>query len=479
MMLSKYTPIIGLEVHVELKTQSKMFCGCRNDPFHASKPNIYTCPVCLGLPGALPVPNKKAIEWTVKLGLALGCTINEESKFDRKHYFYPDLPKGYQISQYDEPFATNGELQVTSDKRQVRKIRIRRVHLEEDTGKLLHRKLPLEGSDFDPSSHGEDVSLIDFNRSGVPLVEIVTEPDIRSAEEAKVVTKKMYDIVRFLEISDADMEKGSMRLEANVSLIQEKRTNLQTYKRTKKQTNEQTNKEEKFELPNYKVELKNINSFRFLEKAIMSELERQQRLLENGEKIHQETRGWDESSGTTKPQRTKEEAADYRYFPEPDIPPIRLTAEWISKIKNQISTMPDQVKEELVRRGVSDHIASVVASDLELSRCYQNISDQPDGIIQGFLKWLQHHKEEALNADPFDLLDRYTRESMSVVSDEMQLSQWVDEALQENSKAVKDYQEGKTQALQALIGAVQRRSRGKADIKKVPGLLLKRIENSC
>ena len=297
--------VCGLEVHAELNTVSKMFCGCTNDPFGAEKPNIHTCPVCLGLPGALPVANKKAIEWTIQLGLALGSEINLFSKFDRKHYFYPDLPKGYQISQYDIPFCTGGVIETEEGP-----VKITRIHLEEDTAKLQHTELA-----------GTKVSLIDFNRGGVPLIEIVSEPDIKSAAQAKAYAKKLRQIIRYIGIANCDMEQGGMRLEANVSLKDRGAT----------------------ELPSYKVELKNINSFRFLEQAINFEIERQSQALQAGEVLRQETRGWDSTANKSFIQREKESAADYRYFPDPDLPPIRFTAEQIAALNQQLPELPDAV----------------------------------------------------------------------------------------------------------------------------------------
>src|SRR3989338_7319863 len=266
--MNNYTPIIGLEIHVELATKSKMFCGCDANYF-GGKPNTHTCPVCLGLPGALPVPNKKAIEWCIRIGLALNCEIPLHSKFDRKNYFYPDLPKGYQISQYDKPFAVNGRLVIKPFARGplTKTVRIRRVHMEEDTGKLIHATVD-----------GEKCTLIDFNRSGVPLVEIVTEPDIRTSEEARDFLKKLHQIIRYLGVSDADMEKGSMRLEPNISI------------RRKSEKEKERKGEEN--LPKYKVEVKNINSFNFAKKAIDYEISRHIELLDSGETPKQETRGW-------------------------------------------------------------------------------------------------------------------------------------------------------------------------------------------
>ncbi len=296
-----YIPIIGLEIHVELKTKSKMFCSCANNPF-SEKPNVYVCEICLAHPGTLPVPNKEAITSTVKIAKALGATIAARSKFDRKHYFYPDLPKGYQISQYDEPVGEHGRitlnLSTTKNHRPEAVIGVTRVHLEEDTAKLNH----------DTAGN----TLVDFNRAGVPLVEIVSDPDIQSAVEAKMYCQELQLIFRYLGVSDAEMEKGQMRCEANISLQTEG-----TW------TNEQgLIKPVAGHTLNPKVEVKNINSFRSVEKAIEFEIKRQTALLEKGETWRQETRGWDDTKQETVHQRFKETAADYRYFPEPDIPPF-------------------------------------------------------------------------------------------------------------------------------------------------------------
>jgi aspartyl-tRNA(Asn)/glutamyl-tRNA(Gln) amidotransferase subunit B len=303
--MPKYTPIIGLEIHVELKTKSKMFCSCTNDPF-IDTPNIHICETCLAHPGTLPVPNKTAIEWTIKIARALNCGIAAKSKFDRKHYFYPDLPKGYQISQYDEPIGQKGtielDLSLGKNHRPVATIGITRVHLEEDTAKLTH----------DPRGN----TLVDFNRAGVPLVEIVSDPDIQSAEEAKKYCQELQLIFRYLGVSNAEMEKGQMRCEANISVQEEGKfiiengvvKPLQDYKLTSK------------------VELKNINSFKAIEKAIEYEITRQTKLLEANEEWLPETRGWDDAKQVSVHQRSKESAADYRYFPEPDIPPFNPLA---------------------------------------------------------------------------------------------------------------------------------------------------------
>ena len=294
-----FSPVVGLEIHVQVKTKSKMFCRC-NAQYFESEANTNICPVCFGLPGAIPVPNKTAIEKVIKLALALNCKINQETKFDRKNYFYPDLPKGYQISQYDQPIGHEGyiEIEVEGDNR---RIRIQRVHIEEDTAKSLHSAAD---------------TLIDYNKSGVPLVEIVTYPDFASINEVVLFAKRLKQIVRYLGVSDAEMQKGQMRFELNISV---------------KPDTMPAN-----ELPKYKVEVKNIGSISVLEKVLNFEVKRQSELLEKGEEIKSQTRGLKDMTGETLFQRSKETADDYRYFPEPDIPPLQITESQISEIRKQI-----------------------------------------------------------------------------------------------------------------------------------------------
>jgi len=326
------TPIIGLEVHIELKTKSKMFCGCNAHHFHV-EPNTHTCPVCLGLPGALPVPNKVACEWCIKLGLALGCSINQDSFFERKNYFYPDLPKGYQITQLQLPFAINGKINIEGHD-----IRINRAHMEEDTGK---------------SQHIGDETLLDFNRSGVPLVEIVSEPDIESPEEAKKYLGKIQQIVRYLGISDANIEEGSMRCEPTVNL--------------KIEDNGQV-----FYTP--LVEIKNVASLTGVLLAIQFEIDRQTEQFkkdgitkEHGEKT---TRGWDADKSVTFLQREKEGSADYRYFPEPDIPPLSFTKDQIDAIRATLPELPEQKIAKYKALSLSDYDAELLAGDQKLSELY-------------------------------------------------------------------------------------------------------------
>lgn len=336
----KVTPIIGLEVHVEFKTKSKMFCACDAQHFHA-EPNTHTCPVCLGLPGALPVPNKTACEWCMKLGLALGCTINNYTFFERKNYFYPDLAKSYQITQLQKPFAINGKITVSG-----KEIRINRAHMEEDTGKSVHESIC-----------GEDSTLIDFNRSGVPLVEIVSEPDIDSSSLAKEYLLKIQQIIRYLGVSDADIEKGSMRCEPTVNLKIEE--NGETYYTPM-------------------VEIKNVASLTGVEKAIEFEIERQTKAYVETHEVksptNKTTRGWDAEKNQTFLQREKEGSADYRYFPEPDIPPIEYTNEQIEAIRKTIPELPDQKIEKYKNNyGLSDYDASLIASDRDFANIYESV----------------------------------------------------------------------------------------------------------
>ncbi|MEK9178887.1 MAG: Asp-tRNA(Asn)/Glu-tRNA(Gln) amidotransferase subunit GatB, partial [Patescibacteria group bacterium] len=333
-MSTAYKTILGLETHIELKTKQKMFCGCNADYF-GQEPNTHTCPVCLGLPGALPVPNKEAIVNTIMIGLALNCKINLETYFERKHYFYPDLPKGYQISQYQKPFCYDGYLDIGA-----KKIKIQRIHLEEDTGKLIHG---LQGTD----THD---SFVDFNRSSVPLVEIVTEPNVESSEDASLYLQKLQLTIRYLGLSDCDMEKGSMRCEPNISLkpLSSRIRQLAEFRDP-----------DSSELPNYKVEVKNINSFKFVRKAIEYEVERQSEALEKGKTLVQETRRYIESTGKTETMRTKESSEDYRYFPEPDIPPIVFEQSEIDEIQKELSTkeLPGDRYKKLIRLDIKPDIA--------------------------------------------------------------------------------------------------------------------------
>lgn len=442
--MNQYTTIVGMEIHVELATASKMFCGCINDPFGAVKPNIYTCPTCLGMPGALPVPNAKAIEWTVKLGLALGCRIQLYSKFDRKHYFYPDLAKGYQISQYDMPFCKDGLV-----KTELGDVRINRVHLEEDTGKLQHATVD-----------GDKVTLVDFNRSGVPLVEIVTEPDIHSGEHAKVFLKKLHQIIRYLGISGADMEKGSMRLEPNISVrkILEKA------------------------LPNYKVEVKNINSFNFVKKAIDFEANRHIELISRGQIPVQETRGYVEATSSTISQRSKEEAQDYRYFPDPDIPPIRFTKEYVEKVKKTLPELPDEKTRRFVTEYTLSEQEAAQIAELKTTADYfescvslaQGAEDSavitPTAIERRII-----NQQGKIEMSPKQLIDDLIHIQKDKHVDSNLVTHAIDTVLKAQTKALDDYKKGKTAVLMFLVGMVKRELKGKGDASSIETELKKRL----
>ncbi|MBI5713858.1 MAG: Asp-tRNA(Asn)/Glu-tRNA(Gln) amidotransferase subunit GatB [Chloroflexi bacterium] len=326
-----YEPIIGLEVHAELLTQSKMFCSCAVVDSTTAEPNRFVCPVCSGQPGALPVVNKRAIEFAIRVGLALNCEIQRINVFARKNYFYPDLPKGYQISQYELPLATNGWILIDT-KEGSKKIRVRRVHLEEDTGKLFHV---------------DNYSLVDFNRSGIPLLEIVSEPDLHSVEDVKAYATKLRTILRYLGVNNGDMEKGVIRFESNVS-VREVGT-------------------EKF---NTRTEIKNLNSFRALVKGSEYEIERQIKVWSSGGVVEQETLGWNENTNKTYSQRSKESAHDYRYFPEPDIPPLEIDQKWIDEIKSSLTELPDSKRERFLAFGLTPYDASVLVAEREVANYF-------------------------------------------------------------------------------------------------------------
>jgi aspartyl-tRNA(Asn)/glutamyl-tRNA(Gln) amidotransferase subunit B len=440
---NKYLPIIGLEIHVELRTDSKMFCGCSAQHFGV-EPNTHTCPVCLGLPGALPVPNQRALEWCQLIGAALSSQLSQESKFDRKNYFYPDLPKGYQISQYDQPLCINGEVSLSGGKI----IGITRVHMEEDTGKLVHTLV-----------EGRSVSLVDFNRSGVPLVEIVTEPDFRSIEEVDEFLKKAQQIVRYLGVSDCDMEKGSMRLEVNMSLRRSKKQEARSKGNKEARTSDK--------LPAYKVEIKNINSFRFVRKAIEYEYQRQAELLDSGETPDQETRGYSEAKGKTLPQRSKEEAHDYRYFPEPDIPPLKFTPKELEAVTQTVPELPNQ-KLARFKAGfkLGEHEARILVSTREIADYFEEavrVGQEHNLTAAQLAKVMVNKKVDIEKHPPANLVKLLVKGREETITDQAQLRSQVQAAIAANPQAVQDYRAGKTQVIGVFVGAVMRTTGGKAD----------------
>lgn len=455
-MKNNYQPVIGLEVHVELKTQSKMFCRCSADYF-GNKPNTHTCPVCLGLPGALPVPNKTAIEWCMKIGLALNCTLPLVSKFDRKNYFYPDLAKGYQISQYDEPFALSGYIEVFREKnsQEIKKIGITRVHMEEDTGKLVHETV-----------NGKKVSLIDFNRSGVPLVEIVTEPDFENEYQVVQYLQKLQKIVRYLGVSNADMEKGDMRLEPNISL---------------RELKSQNSKVKSNELPNYKVEVKNINSFRFVEKAILFEIKRHAEILDSGKTPVQETRGWEEAGNRTVSQRIKEEANDYRYFPEPDIPPIRWVQEYIEQLKSSMPELPDQKIQRFEKEfGLTLYDAEIITREQTLAEYFEETIkvNQGNASSKTIANWIINKKVDPEKTLPAEFIQQITEsEKVSEISDD-ELDKIITAVLADNQKAVDDFKKGRENVIMFLVGQVMKTARQKIAPDRVKSLLLVKLKNN-
>lgn len=431
----KATPLIGLEVHVELETKSKMFCGCPADHF-GKEPNTQTCPVCLGLPGALPVPNEKAIESCLKIGLALNCHINSLSKFDRKQYFYPDLAKGYQISQYDQPFCSDGFVMLDSGKR----IGIERVHMEEDTGKLQHVEL-----------EGKKVSLVDFNRSGVPLVEIVSRPDLSSSAEAKEYLKKIHEIIRAIDVSNADMEKGQMRLEPTVNVCIEDESGSHYTPLS---------------------EIKNINSFNFATQAIDFEVARQiDEFNKTGTEktaANKTTRGYDAVKKITFLQRTKEEAKDYRYFPEPDIPPFILENELIEKLKGELPQLPEQVIAGLVDLGIETKYAKIIQSNDEMLAIIEKYKGDKD-IDLNKLGSLLANKKFGTKGDIKGEYQKATRVG-NTNADELKVV--VKKIIADNPSIVEEYKKGKTNVLGFFVGQAMKETKGQADPKTLSEILL-------
>lgn len=437
--MTKYEPVIGLEVHVELNTKSKMFCRCSADYF-GKEPNTHTCPTCLGLPGALPYINEAAIDDCMKIGLALNCKISKKSLFERKNYFYPDLSKGYQISQYRWPLCVNGQLAMDNG----RVIRINRVHQEEDTGKLTHK--------------GKD-TLIDFNRSGVPLVEIVTEPDFKEVEEIRNYAKKLQQLFRYLGVSNADMERGDMRLEANISV------------RPIGQT----------ELPSYRVELKNINSFRFMVAAVEYEIKRQITALEAGEKISQETRGWNEDKKCTYLQRSKENAHDYRYFPEPDLPELRIEESRVRDLESGLPELPwDKAKRFEEEYGLNGEIARVITQDRESAEKFEEIFLAAKNKQIKAMQIINHLrtklKYEILELDVEQVVNDLAKKDSELITKEANLEILAKQVIEENKKSADDYKKGKVAAIQVLIGGVMKLSKGKADAEKTKTILEKLLK---
>jgi aspartyl-tRNA(Asn)/glutamyl-tRNA(Gln) amidotransferase subunit B len=477
-----YEAVIGLEVHAQLLTRSKMFCSCGTDYFEAP-PNSNTCPVCLGLPGTLPVMNREAVEKTVLTALALNCEIPPFTKFDRKNYFYPDLPKGYQISQYDLPLSRNGNLTFSVDGREVR-CGITRVHLEEDTGTLKH------AGDL---IHEATSSLVDLNRAGVPLMEIVGEPDLRSSDEAREYVMRLRQVLMYIGVNDGSMERGSLRCDANVSVRPVATAEL-----------------------GVKVEIKNMNSFRAVHRAVEYEIARQVEVLQGGGSLVQETRGWIETEGRTVSQRSKEQAHDYRYFPEPDLPPLQLDGDTVERIRARLPELPDARQRRFESQyGLSAYDAALLTSSRDDADAYEalvgagvsaklaanwmngdvarlaNAQHTPlhrSGLgVQGLAALLRMLDAGAINGTTAkELLDElYTaggdpeaavrERGLGQVSDESALAAVVDEVIAGNAKAVADFRGGKEQALGSLVGQVMKATRGRADAKMVNKLLRERI----
>ncbi|MCS7196919.1 MAG: Asp-tRNA(Asn)/Glu-tRNA(Gln) amidotransferase subunit GatB [Aquificaceae bacterium] len=464
----EFEPVIGLEIHVQMDTKTKLFCSCPVE--FGAEPNRNTCPVCLGLPGSLPVLNKKAVELATRAALALNCRINTRSIFARKNYFYPDLPKGYQISQYEEPLAVEGWLEVEG-----KRVRIRRLHIEEDAGKNLH-----EGSR----------TFVDLNRAGTPLMEIVTEPDIDSPQMAKEFLEKLRSIMRYAGVSRADMEKGQLRCDINLSIRPKGSKELGT-----------------------RVEIKNVNSFKFVQKAIESEMERQIRLLLSGEKVVQETRTFDPSTGLTHPMRSKEEAEDYRYFPEPDLLPLILSPNWVEEIRRSMPELPEQRLERFLKEyGLEEYSAKVLTENKELGDFFEeslnHYGEEPrltanwllNDLLGQLAEWGKDIESSPVSTESLAELVRLIKEGvlssklakevlkemvatgkrptqvveekgLRQVSDEDAIRGLIEQVLQENHREAERFRAGEEKVFGFLVGQVMKKAKGKANPQLVNSLL--------
>ncbi len=481
-----YEIVIGLEVHSQLLTTSKMFCQCPADYANAT-PNSHCCPICMGYPGVLPVINEQAVDYTIMTALALNCAIPEFSKFDRKNYFYPDLPKGYQISQYDRPLSRDGFMTIRHDG-QEKRIGITRVHLEEDTGRLLHT-----------TTRGQSYTLVDLNRAGVPLMEIVSEPDMRSPEEARLYMEKLRAILVYLGVSSGKMEEGALRCDANISVRPRGQAEF-----------------------GVKTEIKNMNSFRSVERALTYEAARQIEELRAGRRIEQETRGWVDDKGITVSQRSKEHAHDYRYFPEPDLPPLVVSREWVERIRMQMPDLPDAKRQRFQERyGLSEREAEQLTVERALADYFEAViaaSAATDTPVRArnAANWILGELRRLLNtagleiaasrvapqglAELLDLMDSgkisgkqgkevldkafssgetpgavVAREGIAQLSDTSELERVVAEVIAEHPQAVEDYRAGKTASLQFLVGQVMKRTKGRARPDVVNPLLTDKL----
>jgi aspartyl-tRNA(Asn)/glutamyl-tRNA(Gln) amidotransferase subunit B len=477
----KYEPVIGLEVHAQLLTRSKIFCGCSTA--FGEEPNTQTCPVCTGQPGSLPVVNRKAVEFAIKLGLATSCRIAPYSLFARKNYFYPDLPKGYQISMYEYPLAEDGFVEIMLEG-QKKRIHLIRIHMEEDAGKLKHGE----------TAETASFSYVDFNRTGVPLVEIVSAPDIRSPLEAGEYLRELRAILQYLEICTGDMEKGTFRCDANVSVRPEGQKEFGT-----------------------RTELKNMNSFRHVEKALEYEIKRQIALLEDGEKVVQETRLWDVDQGITISMRGKEEAHDYRYFPDPDLVPLRVEEKWVEEIRQSLPELPIEKKERFVREfGIPEYDAKIITLTKPSSVYYEDtlkLFDEPKTVSNWMMgELLRELKRDEREIDQCPVTPQHLAEMLSMIKegtisgkiakdvfeemyrtgerpgkivrdkgwvqilDEGEIEKAVAKAMDSNPQQVEDYRKGKEKLFGFFVGEVMKQTKGKANPKLVNDLLKKKLK---